>query len=175
MAEHWRVSCDASAAYAPPVTATPPSERHTLWGGELQAGVITFRSLFVARGARQQKQYQRAEAAQLKKPRVNVSSIALDALVAGDVQLWHIDVEGAELPVLRSAARLLQQRRVQRIVLEVIPSAWAKFGVPDLGREGLPSLRTPFATIAAASRVTARRTTGTCGLPPRAPRMPRSA
>lgn len=90
-----------------------------------------------------QKQYQRAEAAQLKKPRVNVSSIALDALVAGDVQLWHIDVEGAELPVLRSAARLLQQRHVQRVVLEVIPSAWAKFGVPDLER-GLAELAHTF-------------------------------
>ena len=45
--------------------------------------------------------------------------------------------------VLRSAARLLSKRRLRRVVLEVNPSMWAKFGVPQL-ESGLAELAHTF-------------------------------
>ena len=44
------------------------------------------------------------------------------------VDLWHLDVEGAEVPVLLSARRLFEQRRIRRVVLEFIPFRWPGHG-----------------------------------------------
>ena len=59
-------------------------------------------------------------------PRVPVAPISMDALIGPSrtVSLWHLDVEGAEVPVLRSARRLFAERRVRRVMLEFIPMRW---------------------------------------------------
>lgn len=58
-----------------------------------------------------------------KTVRVPVSPTSMDALIGSgrSVSLWHLDVEGAEVPVLLSAARLFRERRVRRVLLEFIP------------------------------------------------------
>eukprot|EP00316_Scyphosphaera_apsteinii_P017584 CAMPEP_0119306144 /NCGR_PEP_ID=MMETSP1333-20130426/6965_1 /TAXON_ID=418940 /ORGANISM="Scyphosphaera apsteinii, Strain RCC1455" /LENGTH=199 /DNA_ID=CAMNT_0007309377 /DNA_START=220 /DNA_END=816 /DNA_ORIENTATION=+ len=58
--------------------------------------------------------------------RVRVGSMSVDELLppGGRVAFWHLDVEGAELDVLASAATLFVQRRIERVMLEVIPSFW---------------------------------------------------
>ena len=54
-----------------------------------------------------------------------VPFVTLDGLLpAGgnatpSVELWHLDVEGAELAALRSARRLLAERRIRRVMMEV--------------------------------------------------------
>ena len=54
----------------------------------------------------------------------DLRSVALDELVPAGavVELWHIDVEGAEVGVLRSAAKLFQEHRVKRVMLEWYPN-----------------------------------------------------
>jgi len=60
------------------------------------------------------------------------------------VALWHLDVEGAEIPVLRSAARLLATRRIQRVLFEVSLKRWGRLGIPGK-QAGLAELRALFA------------------------------
>ena len=62
---------------------------------------------------------------------VNVSSSRLDKLIErdGTVVLWHIDVEGAEIAVLRSAKKLFRSQRIKRVMLEWVPERWHRFGV----------------------------------------------
>ena len=52
---------------------------------------------------------------------VEVPFVTLDELVppGSSVDLWHLDVEGAELVALRSARKLLLERRILRIMMEV--------------------------------------------------------
>lgn len=72
-----------------------------------------------------------------------VTSISLDALVRSShgagplspLELWHVDTEGAELPVLRSAAGLFAAGLVRRVVMEVVPKRWSEFGLTP--QEGL--------------------------------------
>ena len=45
------------------------------------------------------------------------------------IALWHLDTEGAEVPVLRSASALFDADRIDRVVLEVTPRAWANYRV----------------------------------------------
>ena len=62
------------------------------------------------------------------------SSTLGELLPAHDrVAFWHVDVEGAELSVLDSAASLFAERRVDHVMLELIPARWKPFGVtlPD--------------------------------------------
>lgn len=47
-----------------------------------------------------------------------VPFIAIDEL-STTIDLWHLDVEGSELVALRSARRLLSERRVLRVMIEV--------------------------------------------------------
>ena len=55
-----------------------------------------------------------------------VRSITLDELVPhGVVLFFHLDVEGAELSVLKSARNLLQERRIVHIVWEFAPHRWS--------------------------------------------------
>tara|TARA_B100000945_G_scaffold310293_1_gene302060 strand:+ start:139 stop:1056 length:918 start_codon:yes stop_codon:yes gene_type:complete len=49
-----------------------------------------------------------------------VPLVTLDELVPSEfIELWHLDVEGAELAALRSARKLLAERRIRRIMMEV--------------------------------------------------------
>ena len=81
-------------------------------------------------------------------PRATVRSASLDDLlqrgrdVPATVDLWHIDTEGAELVVLRSAAAALSAARVRRVLIEVRTDRWVKFGVPQ--RAGLAEARQLF-------------------------------
>lgn len=68
----------------------------------------------------------------------SVRGIRLDSLVparhshrrfADHLALWHIDTEGAEVLVLRSASALLLFERIDRIVLELSPRLWANHNV----------------------------------------------
>ena len=45
----------------------------------------------------------------------------LDELVPSGrvIELWHLDVEGAELAALRSARRLLAENRIRRVMFEI--------------------------------------------------------
>ena len=45
------------------------------------------------------------------------------------VALWHVDTEGAEVPVLRSASALFESERIDRVVIEVHPWEWSKYHV----------------------------------------------
>ena len=62
--------------------------------------------------------------------RVAVQAVRLDTLVAAErvVEMWHLDVEGAELQVLASAARLFEAGRIRRVMLEFIPFRWSSHG-----------------------------------------------
>eukprot|EP00966_Prymnesium_polylepis_P292981 6767217-Prymnesium_polylepis.1 len=61
-----------------------------------------------------------------RSERRSVSPIAFDELVGTGrtISLWHLDVEGAEVPVLRSARRLFAEQRIKRVALEFIPFRW---------------------------------------------------
>ena len=59
-----------------------------------------------------------------------VSSVSLDDLLGRQVvALWHIDTEGAEVDVLRSAERLFANQRIRRVLLEWNPTRWARFNI----------------------------------------------
>jgi FkbM family methyltransferase len=60
------------------------------------------------------------------------------------VALWHLDVEGAEIPVLRSATKLFAARRIERVLFEVSLRRWDKFGIASK-QAGLDELRAIFA------------------------------
>ena len=60
------------------------------------------------------------------------------------VALWHLDVEGAEIPVLRSAVKLFATRRIERILFEVSLKRWGRFGIASK-QAGLNELRAIFA------------------------------
>ena len=80
--------------------------------------------------------------------RVQVPSVRLDKLhdlknPHTFVALWHLDVEGAEIPVLRSAARLFAARRIERVLFEVSLRRWGKVGI-GRRQQGLEELRTLF-------------------------------
>lgn len=65
-----------------------------------------------------------------KAAKVAVASTRVDRLVAGQevVEMWHLDVEGAELMVLNSAQALFQLGRIRRVMLEFIPFRWVTHG-----------------------------------------------
>ena len=60
-----------------------------------------------------------------------VPFVSVDELInrGQTIALWHLDVEGAELFALRGAARAIRERRVQRLLMEVMPSRWAAHGL----------------------------------------------
>jgi FkbM family methyltransferase len=62
---------------------------------------------------------------------IEVVSRTLDDIVASDdtVVLWQIDTKGAEIDVLRSARRLLDKNRIERIVMEWNPNMWSKYDI----------------------------------------------
>mmetsp|Transcript_7466 Transcript_7466/g.19199 ORF Transcript_7466/g.19199 Transcript_7466/m.19199 type:complete len:377 (-) Transcript_7466:267-1397(-) len=56
-----------------------------------------------------------------------VHSVAMDTLIPSeDVVFFHLDVEGAELSVMRSATQLFSRRRVKHIIWEFAPHRWAE-------------------------------------------------
>jgi hypothetical protein len=54
-----------------------------------------------------------------------------------------LDVEGAEVLAIRSATHLLAANRIKRVMLEVQPALWSKFGIRK--EQGLLELRSHFA------------------------------
>ena len=81
----------------------------------------------------------------LKRGSALVESISLDELIGNDsapIALWHIDTEGAEIGVLRSAEKLFARRWIQRVSFEFEPSRWNKFGVSI--EEGIKVLHRVF-------------------------------
>ena len=68
-------------------------------------------------------------------PRVRITSRRLDASefleenAEARVVLWHLDTEGAEVPVLRSAADLFERQQIDRVVFEMTPRVWAQYNV----------------------------------------------
>lgn len=76
-----------------------------------------------------------------------VTSVSLDTLLGATtsdakVLLWHIDTEGAEVDVLQSGALLFAQNRIDRVLIEWLPSRWHKFNVS--AAEGLSVARRIF-------------------------------
>ena len=81
-------------------------------------------------------------------PEHTVESISLDELLAtgaaAPVLLWHVDVEGAEMGVLRSAEGLLAAGRIERVLIELQAERWHAFNTTaasgmELGRSLLGS------------------------------------
>ena len=77
----------------------------------------------------------------------HVQSVRLDALPelsSGQARpiIWHIDVEGAEIGVLRSASRLFAEERIASVMVEVQTLLWARYGVSI--DEGLRTAREIF-------------------------------
>lgn len=69
-----------------------------------------------------------------------VKSARLDDLVGEEeVLMFHLDVEGAELSVLRSAKRMLAEKRLQNLVFEFAPHRWIK-----TAEESLAEVKTVF-------------------------------
>ena len=64
-----------------------------------------------------------------------LASLRADATPQLRIVLWHLDTEGAELPCLQSASRLMRERRIERITLE-----FDKFALLHLGSYGLAHL-----------------------------------
>jgi len=59
------------------------------------------------------------------------------------VELWHVDVEGAELQVLRSASKLFMRNQIKRVIFEVSHGSWKDYGTSSI-KEGYRELRTIF-------------------------------
>lgn len=81
----------------------------------------------------------------LAKVKATTTSIRLDELINSESQivaLWHIDVEGAEVMVLRSAKTLFENKQIHRVILEVGPERWGNFGLKV--KDGLAELRQLF-------------------------------
>ena len=75
-----------------------------------------------------------------RTPAMQVPFVQIDALAGTDqIDIWHIDTEGAELPVLRSGIDALRSRRVRNLILEVVPKRWKEYGVDRIA--GLLELR----------------------------------
>ena len=77
-----------------------------------------------------------------------VGSLRLDDLAElrdahASIALWHLDVEGVEIPVLRSAARLFAARKIERVIFEISLKQWGKFGVYSK-KAGLDELKKLF-------------------------------
>ena len=86
--------------------------------------------------------------AQGKGRHAQVGSLRLDELdelkdPKAHIALWHLDVEGAEIPVLRSAAKLFAERRIDRVLFEITLKRWGQFGIGSK-KEGLDELRRLF-------------------------------
>ena len=60
-----------------------------------------------------------------------VEASRLDAVIpaAQRIELWHLDVEGGEIPALRSAKALFTAGRIERLMVETLPFRWKHFGV----------------------------------------------
>jgi hypothetical protein len=58
----------------------------------------------------------------------DVAVVALDELVPTEsIAFFHLDVEGAELSVLRSATNLLRSRRIKVLIWEFAPHRWKEW------------------------------------------------
>ena len=55
--------------------------------------------------------------------------VALGQLPNAIVQLWHVDVEGAEILALRSARALFAADRILRVLVESVPLRWGVFNL----------------------------------------------
>jgi FkbM family methyltransferase len=66
--------------------------------------------------------------------------VTLDTIVgeAMNVTLLHIDSEGAEIDILRSATKLVRQKRIQNMIIELKPVWWHTVGVER--EEGITEL-----------------------------------
>mmetsp|Transcript_15055 Transcript_15055/g.54274 ORF Transcript_15055/g.54274 Transcript_15055/m.54274 type:complete len:698 (-) Transcript_15055:279-2372(-) len=66
--------------------------------------------------------------------------VTLDTIVgeAINVTLLHIDSEGAEVDILRSATKLVRQKRIQNMIIELKPVWWHTVGVER--KEGITEL-----------------------------------
>ena len=89
-----------------------------------------------------------AHSVQGKSRHAQVGSLRLDELDElknpnVHIALWHLDVEGAEIPVLRSAAKLFANRRIDRVLFEITLKRWGQFGISSK-KEGLDELRRLF-------------------------------
>lgn len=90
---------------------------------------------------------------QLSSPHVesrqmSIHSMRLDSLPqlkhgSSRVELWHLDVEGAEIPVLRSAAKLFAHHKIKRVIMEIGHNRWARYGIPSI-HDGYNELRVIF-------------------------------
>ena len=62
---------------------------------------------------------------------VKTPYVTLDGLVGNDlnVTLLHLDTEGAEVDVFRSAEKLVRERRIQNVLVEFKPVNWGNFGI----------------------------------------------
>mmetsp|Transcript_76532 Transcript_76532/g.127577 ORF Transcript_76532/g.127577 Transcript_76532/m.127577 type:complete len:518 (-) Transcript_76532:369-1922(-) len=88
------------------------------------------------------------ETAEATKFGARVGSIRLDSLKQlfkpqAHVELWHLDVEGAEIKVLRSASRLFAAGKIKRVIFEVSHLLWSRFGIASIG-EGYRELKSIF-------------------------------
>lgn len=62
---------------------------------------------------------------------IEVLSQTLDDIVGlpDKIVLWHIDTEGAEIAVLRSARRLFDDGRIERVIMEWYPTLWSLYNI----------------------------------------------
>lgn len=76
-----------------------------------------------------------------------------ELLPSSTIDLWHLDVEGAELAALRSAKRLLEEKRILRIMIEVDSMQRWRLNVKEKMRidETLAEVRALFATWTCSS------------------------
>ncbi len=78
------------------------------------------------------------------KETTKVCSISVDDDLVepgAKVLLWHIDVEGAEVDVLLSGRRLIEDKRVDHLIIENTPGRWTFFGIPmQEGAERISSM-----------------------------------
>ena len=86
----------------------------------------------------------------------DVNAIQISALVPTEavVVMWHLDTEGAEIPVLRSAQSLLEKKRICQIIVEWLPAQWDKFDVgTDEGAAEAQTLLQNFACTNGCGKV----------------------
>ena len=83
-----------------------------------------------------------ADVSKMEKREVHSKRLDEVVLPPDIIELWHIDVEGAEILVMRSAAHVLREGRVRRIIIEIEPQRWHKWGITPA--DGLRELKEYF-------------------------------
>jgi FkbM family methyltransferase len=108
---------------------------HPTWNVSLiHAGLADKPKTLVLQKTGAQSTFRQDWYANADNPRLEVQCLPLEAIISANeiskIRLWKLDVEGTELSALLGARSLLEQKRIDAILLEISPESYAE--VSDL-------------------------------------------